>query len=103
MRSDGILYTGVTSRSTTLDKIKEDKKEKQRLKQEKRSKIQTSADVILDELEKEKQKTVLKMLAAIETDTPDEQTKAIIVSLNLYKDTVNGLSAKIKNILREPK
>jgi hypothetical protein len=101
MRSDDILYTGMTSRTPTLKKISDDKKEKQRLKQEKQVKLQKGVDIILELLDKEREKTVLKMLEAISTETPQEDIKSVIVSLNLYKETVNNLQSRIKSIMRD--
>lgn len=99
MRNDGLLYTGVTSR--TARKLSEEKKVLKRIDKEQKLKLQTGADIVLDAIKKEKEQTVAKMLQAIDTNTPEDQVKTIIVSLNLYKDSLNSLSAKIKNIMRE--
>ena len=103
MRSDKVLYTGLTSASARTSRLEEQKREKQREKTDKKIKLQPVAEVVLEELAKEKRVTVMKLLETIDVTTPDEQTKSIIVALNLYKQSISGLEMRIKNILRSTK
>lgn len=99
MRNDGILYTGMTSKAK-LAKLEEVKKEKERQKKDKKAKLQPFADVVLEELAKEKKNTILSLLNTIETETPEADIKAKIVAANLYKESISGLEARIKAIMR---
>lgn len=100
MRDDSSLYTGVTSKAARMTRLKEQELERKRQKEEKRAKITDGADVVLELLAKEKENTVIDMLKAIDTKTPDDELKAKINALNLYKDSINSVTAKVKAILR---
>ena len=99
MRNDGLLYTGLTSQAQ-LQRLEAAKKEKKRQKANQKAKILPSAELLIELLAKEKKATILKLLDTVQVDTSEEQTKSLILSLNLYKDSISGLEAQIKAIMR---
>jgi formate dehydrogenase maturation protein FdhE len=102
MRDDSLLWTGVSSQASKLEKQREARKQRLEDKQNKRTKLVPAVNVVLDELKKEKQRTVLALLETIEATTPEEVTNAVIASLNLYKGSMDNLASRLKNIMREP-
>jgi len=99
MRNDGLLYTGMTSKEVR----KREDIDKKRAKQDKKAKLEPHIDLILELLDREKAHTVEQMMSQIDVKTPSDEVKAIIASLNLYGQSVAGLKAKIKNIMRAAK
>lgn len=99
MRNDGLLYTGLTSQAQ-LQRLEATKKEKKRQKANQKAKILPSAELLIELLAKEKKATILKLLETVQVDTSEEQTKSLILALNLYKDSLSGLEAQIKAIMR---
>jgi len=103
MRSDEILWTGVSSQAARLERLTLAKKAKAEEKKDKRTRLTGGADIILEEIEKERKATAIKLLETIDTKTPPEETKSLIVALNLYRESLNKLSSRVKAIMREQK
>lgn len=95
-RNDGILYAGSTNRVNRLAEIEAKREEKL----SKRNQLVPDSHVVLEELEKEKDQTIKTLLSLINPTTPTDQVKELIVSLNLYEQSMKNLTAKFKNILR---
>lgn len=101
MRSDSILNTGLTSISVT--KVSEERKrreERAKAKEDKRAVMAPSIEPVLEELRKEKEKTVQSLLSVISPTTPHEDVKSLVVSLNLYADSMDKLKSRLSNIMR---
>jgi Lhr-like helicase len=96
MRNDSILYTGQTSASRRAEKAELRKRDKA----EKQAKLAPNAQVIVDLLDSERDQVITQLLSLINGSTPTEDVKSLIVSLNLYKQSMSNVKAKSLNILR---
>lgn len=97
-RNDGILYSGMAAKSRA--ELAHERTLRQREKLEKKSSLLPMADIVIQELEKEKTNTKLELLRLIGPSTSDTDVKSLIVSLNLYDQSMSGLAGRLKNILR---
>jgi len=101
MRNDSILNTGMSSVSVDKSRrAKQAKEERQRAKKEKRTKLMPAAEVVIAELDKEKQNTEKMLLAQINVKTSDQSVKDIIVALNMYGNSISKLRSRLSNIMR---
>lgn len=98
MRSDAILYTGVTSKAS--QKVDERKKAVKLAKEEKKAQLTPAIELVLSAIKKEKESTTQSLLSTINPSTKEEDTKSIIVSLNLYTQSLDRLEGKIVRIMR---
>ena len=101
MRRDSILNTGLTSNSINkAGREKHARELRKKAKDEKRSQLVPAIQIVIDELNKELESTQVQMLGLINGSTPTEDVKSIIVSLNLYSQSVKQLKTRISNIMR---
>lgn len=94
-RNDSVLYSG--ARTSPVERRKQEAKEKQ----EKRSRLLPSAELVLEALEKERETTKLDILKMVTIATDKEMIKETIAALNLYDQSMIKLANKFKNILRD--
>lgn len=95
-RNDAILYTGQTSAIRRRERI-----EAQRAMLAKtKAKIEPKAIDFLDLIEQEQEATLKTLLSMVNSSTPEADVKSMIVSLNLYKQSLSSLKSKVNNILR---
>lgn len=99
-RNDSILNTGLTG--ATVDKAERERflQEKRLKRQEKKAKLTPAMDVVIEELNKEKQNTEKMLLSMVTTNTKEEDLKSLIVSLNLYNESMSRLKNRLKTIMR---
>ena len=97
-RNDSILYTGHTGNRLEENKLK--KEERQRVKARKRNELLPVAEVVIEELDKELDKTQIELLQAINHKTTKLEIKDTIVALNLYTESLKKLKSKFNLILR---
>ncbi len=100
-RSDSVLNTGMSS--ATLNKSERVKKAREaRADQKKqvRNTILPAIEPVIDELVKERNKTILDLMETINASTSQEDVKSIILALNLYKDSMESLKSRLTNIMR---
>lgn len=101
-RTDSILNTGMTSHTINkAERMKKARENRNQIKQAKRTKLMPAAEVVITELDKEKQNTEKMLLEQINVNTPDQSVKDIIVALNLYGESLNKLKSRLSNIMRE--
>ncbi len=101
MRTDSILNTGMSS--ATLNKAERVKKAREaRAEQKKqvRNVILPAIEPVLEELDKERNKTIIDLMETIDASTSDVDVKSIILSLNLYKESLENLKSRLSNIMR---
>ena len=105
MRNDSILLTGMNS--GTVSKV--DRERRLRLEKEKKEKlakknaILPTIEPVLAEIEKEKKRTILEIMEKVDANTSEADLKANILALNLYKQSMNHLGTRLKNIMRVDK
>jgi len=102
MRNDSVLLTGMNS--GTVSKVDRERMlREKKAKQERLSKkhvIQPAIEPVIAEIDKEKKRTILEMMEAVNADTNEADLKSNIVALNLYKKSLDKLSTRLKNIMR---
>lgn len=102
MRNDSVLLTGMNS--GTVSKVDRERMARQKKeKQERLSKkhvIQPAIEPVLAEIDKEKKRTILAIMESVNGETTDSDLKANILALNLYKQSLDKLSIRLKNIMR---
>lgn len=102
-RSDSSLITGLSSASINkAERAKELREERARLKESKRTRIAPAIEPVIEELEKEKDRVILELLSMVTPTTPKDGAKELLVSLNLYKTSMERLKSRLSNIMREP-
>lgn len=102
MRNDSILNTGMTSATLNKAERASDAREQRRkVKEQKRSQLLPSAEIVITELNKEQESTKLQLLKLINPATPANDVKELLVSLNLYDQSITNLKTRISNILRK--
>lgn len=99
MRNDSFLNTGMTSASTKPPTPRENQKIE---KEQARAKLKPAADVVLEEIDKERAK-VVDIRSFIDVQKDAESIKHELMARKLYLGYLNSLEAKIKNILAERK
>lgn len=93
MRNDSKLYTGSFGNTTTkVSRAREAREERLKLKTDKRTVLSKSADIIVEEINKEIHKVVIEQLE-LGVDTNYE-------ALRLYKASMETLKSRISNIMR---
>ena len=103
-RNDSILNTGASSASIgKAERARELREGRAKLKTDKRTRIAPSIEPVIEELIKERDRTILELLALVTPATPTEDAKELLVSLNLYKASMERLKSRLSNIMREPK
>lgn len=101
MRSDSVLNTGLSSASINkASKERAARAERQKLRDEKRTTLLPAVQILVDELLKEQEKTKLSLLKIIGPATPADDVKSLLVSLNLYDQSMTTLRTRISNIMR---
>lgn len=101
MRSDSILVTGISGHSIDKDeKVKEAKRLRTEQKERVRAVISPTIEPVLEELQKEKEKTILGLIEAVDAGVSQEDVKSTILALNLYKESMDNLKSRLSNIMR---
>lgn len=95
-RNDGILYTGQTSASRRAYKIEQAKQAKAK----QQSLIAPNEKVIMEFIDKELENTTRQLLELVNPATPEADVKSLIVSLNLYKQSMLAVKQRVFNVLR---
>jgi hypothetical protein len=104
MRSDSILVTGMDSHSINkAERVLEAKNARKEKKERVRTVIAPTIEPVLEEIDKERQKTILGLIEVVETGTSQEDIKATILALNLYKESLDSLKSRLQNIMRVSK
>lgn len=103
-RDDRVLYTGISSSSFASHKELEVKSKQQDAK-EKRLELSQSvkspiAKTIVEALDAERDKTISTLLAIVGPSSPNEDVKSLIISLNLYKDSMDRIKSKLVVLLK---
>lgn len=102
MRSDSILNTGMTSASLNkAERAQEARQQRKKLKEQKRSQLLPSAEIVVAELNKEQESVKLQLLKLVNPATPKEDVKELIVALNIYDQSISNLKTRLSNILRK--
>lgn len=101
-RNDSILNTGMSSATVTkLERNRLAREQRRQDKSKKKSMLLPAAEVVIHELEKEQNATILALLEAIDIiPADDEQFRAKITALKLYKESIARLKSRLSNILR---
>jgi len=100
-RNDSVLNTGISS--ATINKAsreREAREARKKQRDEKRTTLLPSVQIIVDELKKEQEDTKLALLKLIHPATPEADVKSLIVSLNLYDQSMTTVRTRISNIMR---
>jgi hypothetical protein len=101
MRNDSSLYSGISSNTAAkAERAKIAREERKRVKTDKKTILTPVAEIVVEELDKEKKATELKLLSMIQVGTTDEQSKDVIAALNLYSESINKLRSRLSNIMR---
>lgn len=103
-RNDSILHTGMTSASMTprrSEEVSEKRKQAAQERDERSKELKPVAKPILDALTAERDQTTLRLLSLVAPGTPDEDVKNLLISLNLYKDSMAKLETRLKIILKD--
>ena len=100
-RSDSVLLTGSSSavrekleRTQLKDRLRKENKEANK------TKMMPVHELVTDLINKEREATILKMLDTVDIKTTDKDHKALLLSLRLYKESINSIQAKINAIMR---
>lgn len=96
MRNDSILYTGQTSASRRAEKAELKKREKA----EQLTKITPSEQVVFEFLDKERDETIKTLLGMVNLSTPEADVKSLLVSLNLYRQSIASVKNRLSSVLR---
>lgn len=103
-RDDSILATGTTSAILTSPK-QQQVLEKQEAARQKRldatHKLKPAAEPILNAIDAEYEAVTKRLLSMVAPGTPAEDVKSLLISLNLYKDSLSTLKSKLKVVLKE--
>ena len=98
-RNDSILLTGMNSSTVTKSSRMKDKEEfKRAAKLQKKSKISPSIEPVLEELDKERDSTILAQLDLVDASTENFEAQAL--ALKLYKESMAKLKNRLSNIMR---
>lgn len=97
MRDDALLYTGMTSASR---KVQEKKGEKSQQKTEKRTQLEPYTEIIVNEIQKDKDMLGELLLGIVNPDTPDDQLQAKLDAIRLHRTWLLSFETRMKNILR---
>lgn len=92
------LYSGLNSQSFVKQEEKKDVSKKQ--KALKRSELQPKADIVLDEIAKEKKDIPNKIWKLTTGESSEESVRAVLGALKLYDTYLDTLSSRLKNVLR---
>lgn len=98
IRTDGVLYSGITSASYA--QVKEKKEELKQAKKDLRVKIEPDAQFILDEIAKEKAGIPQKVWELTNSTTDGDGCRAVLTGLRMYDEYLDNLKNKMANILR---
>lgn len=97
----GNLYTGLNSQS--FAKSREKRLEAKEAKNAQIQELVPKADLVLDELAKERLAIANEISNIIHIDMPIEDVKGTIMGLRLADQRLAALSNRLKNLLRTPK
>lgn len=98
-RSDSILLTGMNSSTVSkVDRMKEKEQFKREAKLRKKASISPTIEPVLEELDKERDATILSQLDLI--DGGQENFEAHAIALKLYKESLSRLKSRLSNIMR---
>lgn len=103
-RSDNVLYTGQTSASFASGKDQELKEKREQSRQERlelRNQLKPIAEPVLEALDVERDQTITRLLSMVGPGTPNADVKNLLISLNLYRDSMTKLKAKLQIILKD--
>jgi methyl coenzyme M reductase gamma subunit len=81
-------------------KAKESREARAKAKEHIRNTVSPAIEPVLEEIKKEKERTILELIESIDGGTADEQVKSVILALNLYKESMDALNARLTNIMR---
>ena len=97
-RNDGILYAGSSSNAyeERLKKLKARKLERHK----KQRTLSTAEDIVIKMIDQERESVKLDLLKLVNINTSEKQTKELLVSLNLYDESMKKLKTRFNNILR---
>lgn len=101
MRNDSILFTGMTSNSINkADKALKARKKATEEKASQRSKIMPAVEPIIELIKKERDLTISSLLSVVDSNTSEDDLKATVVALNLYRQSIDKLQNSITRIMR---
>lgn len=102
MRSDSILVTGMTGASVDkAERMKIIREQKRNQKLANKTKLIPAAELVTQELQKEKDRTTLSILEAVDNfKINDKEHKANMQSLHLYRQSMANLSDRLNRIMR---
>lgn len=97
--NDSVLLTGMTSSSVSkVDRMKEKDLYKREAKLRKKAKISPTIEPVLEELDKERDATILAQLDLVDASTENFESQAL--ALKLYKESMSKLKSRLTNIMR---
>jgi hypothetical protein len=103
-RNDSILATGASSANFATPKEREVKaKQQQRHDQRKEvtNELKPSAQLILEAVDQEQDKTIQRLLSLVAPGTPEKDVKSLLISLNLYKESLARIRNRLQIVLQE--
>lgn len=98
IRSDGVLYTGMNSRSFVEQKEK--KVEQKEAKDSKRAQLQPYEEIIEQEIAKLRQEISLELADLIHVDMSKTDVKSVVMGLRLADSKLVSLRLRLSNIMR---
>jgi len=99
-RSDGILYTGITSAS--FAKQVEAKKERASKKRVAKNELKPAVETILNKLAEERENIAKELGNLIHLEMSPEDVKATVLGLRLADQRLQNVERSIGNALRVP-
>lgn len=97
-KTDGFLYSGITSVSSNRATVREEVKRK---KEDKQREVEPFAPAILSIIEKEKAGFGLLLAGLIDSTLTDAEVRTHIEAVKLNRAFVISFESQIKNILRK--
>ena len=100
-RSDSILNTGISGATISrLERSRQAREQRIKNKEAKKSNLTPAAEIVIEEINKERDAVTVQLLNLIDSTTDEEVTRSTIHALRLYRKSLDGMKLRLGNILR---